>query len=101
MTRRAPIDIDIQAGERVRAFRLKRDLTLAELGRELGISHQQLQKYETGSNRMSVGMLVRVAAALKHPVTDFIDEPKAPKVSPALSALKQANALIENAMRHI
>jgi transcriptional regulator with XRE-family HTH domain len=34
-------------GEKIRKLRLDRNMTLAELGSELGISHQQLQKYET------------------------------------------------------
>ena len=55
MSKRSPNDIDRLVGARLRSLRTVQDRTLAELGTELGISHQQLQKYETGANRMSSG----------------------------------------------
>jgi transcriptional regulator with XRE-family HTH domain len=61
---RSPTDIDRLVGENVRKLRIQRNLTLAQLAAELGISHQQLQKYETGANRLSAGMLCSVAKAL-------------------------------------
>ncbi|WP_273054278.1 helix-turn-helix transcriptional regulator [Hyphomonas sp.] len=73
-TSRAPNAIDLQVGENLRRFRLDRNLTLAELGETLGISHQQLQKYETGSNRISAGMLKQAADALRVSVLDFFDD---------------------------
>lgn len=60
---RAPTEIDKIVGERIRAERIRQDVTMQELGEQLGISHQQLQKYETGTNRLSAGMLWKVAAA--------------------------------------
>jgi transcriptional regulator with XRE-family HTH domain len=51
-------------GENIRSLRIQRSLTLAALAAELGLSHQQLQKYETGANRLSAGMLSAVAEAL-------------------------------------
>tara|TARA_R110002124_G_scaffold43864_21_gene134660 strand:- start:1830 stop:2099 length:270 start_codon:yes stop_codon:yes gene_type:complete len=44
------------------------------LGSELGISHQQLQKYETGTNRLSAGMLSVVAEALRVPIADLFED---------------------------
>lgn len=61
---RSPTDIDRLVGVNVRRLRLERNLTLAELAEQLGISHQQLQKYETGSNRLSAGTLCNVAETL-------------------------------------
>lgn len=49
-------------------------MTLAELGTELGISHQQLQKYETGTNRLSAGMLSSVASVLRIPVASLFED---------------------------
>ena len=68
---RAPSSTDKAVGERVRELRTLHNLTLAELGRELGISHQQLQKYETGTNRLSAGMLAAVADALRVEIPDL------------------------------
>lgn len=68
---RAPSSIDKAVGERVRELRTLNNMTLAELGSELGISHQQLQKYETGTNRLSAGMLAAVADSLRVEISDF------------------------------
>lgn len=67
-TSRAATEIDRQVGANVRALRNARGMTLAELGTELGISHQHLQKYETSANRISAGMLLLIAQALRVPV---------------------------------
>ncbi|MBA3069151.1 MAG: helix-turn-helix transcriptional regulator [Hyphomonas sp.] len=61
---RSPKDVDRLVGENVRRLRIQRNQTLSRLASELGISHQQLQKYETGANRLSAGTLFDVAAAL-------------------------------------
>lgn len=63
-TSRAPSDIDRAVGHNTRRLRLDRGLALAELSETLGISHQQLQKYETGTNRVSAGMLSNLATTL-------------------------------------
>lgn len=60
-------------GENVRRLRVKRDMTLAMLAGELGISHQQLQKYETASNRLSAGMLCRISEVLGVPVNTLFE----------------------------
>ena len=49
-------------------------LTQDRLAKTLGISFQQVQKYEKGSNRISAAMLVQMAAALKVDVQYFFDE---------------------------
>jgi transcriptional regulator with XRE-family HTH domain len=61
---RAVTDVDRLVGENVRRFRKARGMTLAELSLGLGISHQQLQKYETGMNRLSAGIIMDVAKRL-------------------------------------
>ncbi|KCZ94135.1 helix-turn-helix domain-containing protein [Hyphomonas johnsonii] len=61
-------------GSKIRALRISQNRTLAELGAELGISHQQLQKYETGTNRLSAGMLSLVAEALRVPIADLFED---------------------------
>ena len=52
---------DLVVGANVRQLRADAVLTLSELAEALGISHQQLQKYETGANRISAGMLYELA----------------------------------------
>lgn len=68
---RAPTEVDKRVGRNIRAFRNERDLTLAELAERLGISHQQLQKYETGTNRISASMVVDLVEVLNIPIEDL------------------------------
>jgi len=68
---RAPSEMDLRVSEHLRARRQACSMTLVELAGLLGISHQQLQKYETGMNRISAGMLYEVAKRLDVPLADF------------------------------
>lgn len=79
---RSPNDIDRLVGSNMRALRLERNLTLQELGDQLGISHQQLQKYETGMNRISAGMLPRLANLLGIEMTELFVDAKEAERSP-------------------
>jgi transcriptional regulator with XRE-family HTH domain len=56
--------IDFHVGERIRERRAEVGLTQEDLGIALQISYQQIQKYETGANRVSAGRLYEIAAAL-------------------------------------
>jgi transcriptional regulator with XRE-family HTH domain len=71
MKKRVQDPRDPRIGMRIRTLRLERGLSQAELGEMLGISFQQIQKYEKGVNRVSAGRLHRVAEALHVPVTFF------------------------------
>jgi transcriptional regulator with XRE-family HTH domain len=67
-----PIDpIDAYVGERLRLVRLMRGLTQTYLGSCVGVSFQQLQKYETGANRISASKLAWFARTLGVPVNYF------------------------------
>jgi transcriptional regulator with XRE-family HTH domain len=55
---------DQQYGRRIRAFRLQRDLSQSDLAEKLGVSFQQVQKYEKGTNRITVSRLEQIALAL-------------------------------------
>jgi transcriptional regulator with XRE-family HTH domain len=64
---------DVAIGQKVRALRLDRGLSQGGLADQIGITFQQVQKYENGANRISAGRLLRIAAALHVPVTTFYD----------------------------
>lgn len=68
---RSPNDIDRIVGSNIRALRQSQNITLQALATEIGVSHQQLQKYETSANRLSAGMLPIVADALGVEVSDL------------------------------
>ena len=64
---------DMEIGRLVRAQRLVRGLSQTELANALGVTFQQLQKYEKGVNRISSGRLTRIADKLAVPVTFFYE----------------------------
>lgn len=70
----APDGRDRQVGQQIRRYRLLRRLTQAGVAAQVGISHQQLHKYEDGSSRISMGRLYSLAEALNVPVTWFLTE---------------------------
>ena len=71
MARKQPDPKDVEVGRRVRAFRLNKGLSQEKLGDELGITFQQIQKYEKGVNRIGAGRLQRIAEILGVPVSEF------------------------------
>jgi transcriptional regulator with XRE-family HTH domain len=71
MKKRSGDPRDTEIGKRIRALRLERGLSQTELGSLLGITFQQIQKYEKGANRVAAGRLERIAEALDVPITFF------------------------------
>ena len=63
---------DIALGERIRARRNQIEMSQGDLGKALGVSFQQIQKYENGTNRISSGRLIQIVNALQCNVTDLI-----------------------------
>lgn len=59
-----PLPVDAIVGHNIRTFRRERGLSQAELGNLLGVTLQQIQKYETGLNRVSASRLTQIAEAL-------------------------------------
>lgn len=57
--------IDKTIGDKIRTRRTTLGVTQMELGKALGMSFQQIQKYERGSNRVAASRIVQLAAALK------------------------------------
>ncbi len=81
--------IDVAVGVRILLQRRAAGLTQAQLAEALGITFQQVQKYERGDNRISASMLVRAARALQTRVAALVGEGAPPGASPdALSALQ-------------
>jgi len=63
--------MDKYVGSRVRMRRLVVEMSQVKLGTLLGITFQQVQKYEKGTNRVGAGRLHLIASELKVPVTYF------------------------------
>ena len=64
---------DIEMGKRIRLRRVEQRISQADLGQKLGVSFQQVQKYEKGVNRVGAARLQQIATALDVPVTFFYD----------------------------
>ena len=64
-------DADVNLGKRIRLRRVEQGLSQENLGDALGVSFQQVQKYEKGVNRVSSTRLVQIAATLGAPVMFF------------------------------
>jgi transcriptional regulator with XRE-family HTH domain len=69
MTRKGPDSIDRIVGRNIRIYRLQKGLTQTQLADELGLTFQQVQKYEKGTNRVGSGRLLKIATFLAVPVT--------------------------------
>lgn len=101
---RTPTEIDFFVGQRIRDLRQEAGMKLHALSSLLNISHQQLQKYETGKNRVSAGMLWNIAAALGVRVADLFPDADrvAIPVSPAArQSMTRAAALMREAAARI
>lgn len=70
---KTPSGIDRIVGQRLRWRRRELKLTQEQLGEKLGLTFQQVQKYEKGVNRISAGRLFEVAGVLTVPVTYFYE----------------------------
>ncbi|WP_337267240.1 helix-turn-helix domain-containing protein [Oryzifoliimicrobium ureilyticus] len=69
-----PHNVDVHVGKTIRMKRLMRKVSQTELGQRVGVTFQQIQKYEKGANRVSASMLVEIAAALDVDVRSFFDD---------------------------
>ena len=73
MIKKVPNPIDRHVGSRVRMRRMLAGISQEKLGEALGLTFQQVQKYEKGSNRISASRLQQIAKMLDVPVSFFFD----------------------------
>lgn len=62
---------DIFVGARVRFYRRQKSMSQTDLGGQLGLTFQQVQKYEKGTNRIGAGRLAAIARILGQPIVAF------------------------------
>lgn len=68
-----PNEVDKAVGARIRELRTLRGLSQERLGAEIGLTFQQVQKYERGGNRIGAGRLAQIAEVLDVPVSALFD----------------------------
>ena len=97
-----PNPIDVEVGARLRVLRRSRGLSQSDLAERLGLTFQQVQKYERGANRISASKLWKVAEVLKVPVGELFGDHETPASADGAPApvgdadLLRAWNLIEN-----
>ncbi len=70
---RQPNSADIAIGRAIRAHRLIVGMSQSDLARKLGVSFQQIQKYEKGTNRVGAGRLPQIAKIFNIPIGALFD----------------------------
>ncbi|MEY8838730.1 helix-turn-helix domain-containing protein [Cribrihabitans sp. XS_ASV171] len=96
--------VDVHVGKRVRHRRWLTGMTQQQLAEQVGIKFQQIQKYETGANRISASRLWDIAEALDVPVSFFFEglddstrsTPEKPSVPADLMGDKEALDLVRS-----
>lgn len=73
-SKKSPNPIDMHVGSRVRLRRMMLGMSQEKLGESLGITFQQIQKYEKGTNRVGASRLQHIATILKVPVSFFFED---------------------------
>jgi transcriptional regulator with XRE-family HTH domain len=77
---------DLALGARIRIRRRALGLSQTDLARIVGVTFQQVQKYEHGANRIAASILVKIAAALDTSVAALVGEDGAPQTDPVIVA---------------
>ncbi len=68
-------------GEIIKKYRLAANMSQMALAEKIGISYQQLQKYEKGINNISVYRLEQIAESLKIPISSFLETEEPEKIA--------------------
>ena len=81
----SPHPLDVALGSRIRLRRRELGLSQEQLARQVGITFQQVQKYEHGTNRVSFSRLVEISQALRCGVIDLVGDLDKSKASSLFS----------------
>jgi transcriptional regulator with XRE-family HTH domain len=99
VSQRGVQDTDIIVGERIKARRNVLGVSQQDLGGKLGISFQQIQKYEKGVNRVSTGRLIQLCQALQCDLSDLADvggiKPAKITAASTFAATREGAAIID------
>ena len=66
--------IDLHVAKRIRMLRRAAEMSQGALGKKLGVTFQQVQKYERGANRVTIGRLVEISKTLGEPMSAFLPD---------------------------
>jgi transcriptional regulator with XRE-family HTH domain len=88
MTKKSPNPTDKHVGSRVRMRRMMLGMSQEKLGDALGLTFQQVQKYEKGTNRIGASRLQQIGHFLQVPVAFFFEG--APEVAGTVGGMSEA-----------
>ncbi len=88
---RSPSFVDEHVGQKIRQMRKQAGLSMMELAERLGMSYQQVQKYEKGMNRVSAGVLYEIACLFGVEINEFF-----PPVQSAKSSSSEHEELVRD-----
>ena len=93
--KKKPNPIDIHVGGRIRLRRNMLGLSQEKLGESLGITFQQIQKYEKGTNRVGASRLQAIASILEVPVAFFFEDAPGGPSAEGLSEESQTTYVVD------
>jgi transcriptional regulator with XRE-family HTH domain len=93
---RQPDSVDVDVGRLMRVQRMAHGLSQTDLAKRIGVTFQQVQKYESGANRISMGRLVRIGRALGVDVTYLLG---GGQVVPAPASDPKEQAILADGLR--
>lgn len=94
-------ELDRRIGERLRAARLMKGMSQGELGKQLSITFQQVQKYEKGTNRVSASALLKISEALKTDLLYFFSGDLPASAASGSIAFSEATAVDFDILRSV
>ena len=86
-------NIDIQIGQRLRELRIRRNISQTKLAEMLGLSFQQIQKYEKGATRLAASTLWYISERLDAPINWFFEGLEKKAASKELSKIRPGDSV--------
>jgi len=95
MGKKSPQQTDVVVGHNIRFWRLERKMSQTDLANLLGLTFQQIQKYENGANRVGASRLMQIAEALEVPIHSFFEGagPETPETESPIKFVADQQAL--------
>lgn len=89
--KKKPNPIDVHVGSRIRLRRTMMGMSQEKLGESLGITFQQIQKYEKGTNRVGASRLQNIASILNVPVAFFFEDAPSDETQGAAAGVQESS----------
>lgn len=87
-------DLYKKIGSKIKIKRVECGLTQADLGKKLGLTFQQVQKYEMAKNKVGIDKLYKISSILNTDIYYFLDENVSSKIANELEIIKEQDKII-------